>query len=151
MATGWTTRMKTITTIDEAKAIKPGAYPVKGAVGVIFRKTADIPASGPSINGSLSRGGRPWISLGVLKPLCEALRGVSPSRGRCLRLRRGSDTHSRQGAPGRTTRHKAPVTFRQSTATYPRGYTPTLKGPYADKQLVQPDRATRLSSPRQIF
>ena len=58
--------MKTITTIGQAKEAKPGAYRVKGAVGVVFRKTVDTPGAG-AFNQRLSiRGKRRWISLGVL-------------------------------------------------------------------------------------
>ena len=44
--------MKTITTIGQATDAKPGSYRVKGAVGVVFRKTADTPGARASINGS---------------------------------------------------------------------------------------------------
>ena len=59
--------MKTITTIGQAKDAKPGSYPVKGAVGVVFRKTADTPGA-RAFNQRLSvRGQRRWMSFGVLK------------------------------------------------------------------------------------
>ena len=129
--------MKTITTIDEAKAIKPGAYPVKGAVGVIFRKTADIPGVGAFNQRVSVGGGRRWISLGVLKRFAKLSEVQAKSRQVLAACDEGQNPFEARRTRKKRA-HKAPVTFRQSTATYRVGYTPTLKGPYADKNWFNP-------------
>ena len=129
--------MKTITTIDEAKAIKPGAYPVKGAVGVIFRKTADIAGVGAFNQRVSVGGGRRWISLGVLKRFAKLSEVQAKSRQVLAACDEGQNPFEARRTRKKRA-HKAPVTFRQSTATYRVGYTPTLKGPYADKNWFNP-------------
>jgi integrase len=129
--------MKTINTIDEAKAAKPGIYPVKGAVGVVFRKTVDVAGAG-AFNQRLSvHGKRRWISLGVLKRFTKLSEVGAKSRMVLSARDEGDDPiEARRDKKGRG--HRAPVTFKQATAAFRKAYTPTLKGKYADRNWFAP-------------
>ena len=130
--------MKTITTIDEAKAIKPGAYPVKGAVGVVFRKTADIPQRrGLQSTGLCCRQAalaQPWRP----RPIRRSSPRCKPNRDKFFgACDEGEDPiKARRVKKGKA--YKAPITFKQATAAFRAAYTPTLKGKYADQNWFNP-------------
>jgi integrase len=130
--------MKTITTIGQATDAKPGAYRVKGAVGVVFRKTVDTPGAG-AFNQRLSvRGQRRWMSLGVLKRFTTLAEVCTKSRKVLSARDEGEDPiEARRDKKGRG-RERPPVTFKQSTEVFRKAYTPTLKGKYADRNWFAP-------------
>lgn len=130
--------MKTITTIGQATDAKPGAYRVKGAVGVVFRKTVDTPGAG-AFNQRLSvRGERRWMSLGVLKRFTTLAEVCTKSRKVLSARDEGDDPiEARRDKKGRG-RERPPVTFKQATEAFRKAYTPTLKGKYADRNWFAP-------------
>ena len=130
--------MKTITTIGQATDAKPGTYRVKGAVGVVFRKTVDTPGAG-AFNQRLSvRGVRRWMSLGVLKRFTTLAEVCTKSRKVLSARDEGEDPiEARRAKKGRS-RERPPVTFKQSTEVFRKAYTPTLKGKYADRNWFAP-------------
>ena len=129
--------MKTITTIGQATEAKPGTYPVKGAVGVVFRKTVDVAGAG-AFNQRLSvRGKRRWISLGVLARFTKLAEVCTKSRKVLSARDEGDDPiEARRDKKGAAT--EPPVTFRQATEAFRKAYTPTLKGKYADRNWFAP-------------
>ena len=129
--------MKTIATIDEAKVAKPGAYPVKGAVGVVFRKTVDTPGVGAFNQRVSVAGKRRWLSLGVLARFAKLSEVQAKSRQVLSACDEGEDPiKARRVKKGKA--YKAPITFKQATAAFRAAYTPTLKGKYADQNWFNP-------------
>jgi integrase len=129
--------MKTITSIDDAKDADPGAYPVKGAVGCVFRKTADMPGVGAFNQRVSVAGKRRWISLGVLKRFAKLSEVQAKSRQVLAACDEGQSPFEARTARKKQV-HKAPITFKQATEAFRAAYTPTLKGKYADKNWFNP-------------
>ena len=127
--------MKTITTIGQATEAKPGTYRVKGAVGVVFRKTVDSRGGGLQ-SAALGCGKRRWIS-GRPRPVHEAGRGVHEVEKGAQRPRRGRGSDRgptrQKGARPQGARH-----LRETTQGFRQAYTPTLKGKYADRNWFAP-------------
>jgi hypothetical protein len=140
--------MKTITTTGQARDAKPGRYRVKGAVGVVFRKTAGTPGAGAFNQRLTIRGERRWMSLGVLKRFTTLAEVCTKSRKVLSARDEGDDPiEARRDKKGRG--HRPPVTFKQYTGVFRKAYTPTRKGKYADPQLVRADRGARFPAHRQ--